>query len=407
MGDVGGGLIARAWQTYLGEDSPAQAGASPLGTEYRDNAHKPSEITLRKRPECKRRHLVESTCGHGNSFWWAKNCDSWKCDACTSWRLETEIKPEIRRAILWAKSRGETLKFITPTWKDTDLGAQPTPEGKQRRKLDRQHLVQHIRRDLGRFFEYARVPEQHKSGKFHEHWLAVADYLDEDQLQAQWMKHTRGSSFNVHVQAVALRCPNCWPGRLATPEQKKASRIVPLPNRRNKLGKVISWKGGCSNCGFTPDWYLPSWWDEIANQASEEMSKYLVKTAQSGISGKLISRSKGWRDNCQDVEPEPLDGPSTGEPVVCESCDAVHGWNFVGPLLKLAKGFDDDALTARLVLDVDRVYSYGASGPCGCWTPSDKEGQQKTPPAELPAEFNTERADMVQGNFINLAEHYN
>jgi len=151
---------------------------------------------------------------------------------------------------------------------------QPTPEGKQRRKLDRQHLVQALRRDRGLFFEYARVPEQHKSGKFHEHWLAVTDYLNEDDLQDQWLKHTRGSSFNVKVQAVALRCPKCWPGRNADPSRKEKSRIVPPPG----IGK-------CRNCGFEPDWVIPSWWEELADQAASELSKYLVKTAQSGITG--------------------------------------------------------------------------------------------------------------------------
>ena len=50
-----------------------------LGTEYKDNAHKTKKVVLKNRPECKRRYLVESSCGHGNSFWWAKNCDSWRC----------------------------------------------------------------------------------------------------------------------------------------------------------------------------------------------------------------------------------------------------------------------------------------------------------------------------------------
>jgi len=150
---------------------------------------------------------------------------------------------------------------------------------------------------------------------------------------------------------------------------------------------------------------IPSWWEELANQAAEELSKYLVKTAKNGISGKLLSRSTGWRDNCQDVEDDQGDTP-TGEAVVCESCDAVHGWHFVGPLLKLARGIDDDSLTARLVLDVDRVYRYGPSGPCGCWTPSDKEGQEKTPEI-LHQVFDDAWEVMSQSNFLNVAAQYN
>ena len=372
MSDIDGGLIAQAWQAYVGEESPAQAGASSLGTEYKDNAHKIDGIVLKKRPECKRRYLVESSCGHGNSFWWAKNCNSWKCPECTSWRIETEIKPEIRRAILWARRRGETLKFITPTWRSSDLGAQPTPEGKQRRKLDRQHLVQALRRDRGLFFEYARVPEQHKSGKFHEHWLAVTDYLNEDDLQAQWLKHTRGSSFNVKVQAVALRCPRCWPGRSADAKTKERSRIVPPPG-----------KGECRNCGFEPDWVIPSWWEELADQAAAELSKYLVKTAQSGITGKLLSRSKGWRENCQEIDTEEIDGPTSNEPAVCKGCGVVHSWQFIGPLVKLAGSFEEHALTARLVMELNQVYKYGSGGPCECWTPPKKDGQQTMPEADV------------------------
>jgi len=395
MGDVGGGLIARSWQAYSGEDSPAQAGASSLGTEYKDNAHKIDGIVLKKRPECKRRYLVESSCGHGNSFWWAKNCDSWKCPECTSWRIETEIKPEIKRAINWARERNQTLKFITPTWRNTDLGAQPTPEGKQRRKLDRQHLVQSLRRDRGLFFEYARVPEQHKSGKFHEHWLAVTDFLNADDLQAQWLKHTRGSSFNVKVQAVALRCPRCWPGRDADAKTKERSRIVPPPGT-----------GECRNCGFAPEWNAPNvehWWEELADQAADELSKYLVKTAQSGITGKLLSRSKGWRDRCQVKDFEDVEAVA-GEPVVCESCEAVHSWNFIGPLVKLAGGFEEYALTARLVMELDRVYKYGPTGPCGCWTPPDKDGQEKTPPSW---EVFYGPWEASQSNFLNVAAQYN
>ena len=56
---------------------------------------------------------------------------------------------------------------------------------------------------------------------------------------------------------------------------------------------------------------IPSWWEELADQAASELSKYLVKTAQSGITGKLLSRSKGWRENCQEIE-----GPTSNEPVV-------------------------------------------------------------------------------------------
>jgi len=363
LADVGGGLVAQYWQAYSGEDSAAQAGDAPLGTEYKDNPHNDGKIRLKKRPECKRRYLVESICGHGNAFWWAKNCDSWKCPECTSWRLETEIRPEIRRAILWAKSRGETLKFITPTWRSTDLGAQPTAEGKRRRMLDRQHLVQALRRDRGLFFEYARVPEQHKSGKFHEHWLAVTDYLDEDELQAQWLKHTRGSSFNVKVQAVALRCPKCWPGRDADQARKEKSRIVPPPG-----------SGKCRNCGFRPDWEIPAWWEELAEQAAAELSKYLTKTADSGITGKLLSRSKGWREHCVMVDANlpQNSAEGSGDPVPCDACGVVHSWRFVGPISKLIYSVREEALTARLVDEMGRVHRYGPEGPCGCWTPPDE-----------------------------------
>jgi len=373
----------------------AERWSPSLGTEYKDNAHNTDRLVLKKRPECKRRYLVESFCGHGNSFWWAKNCDSWRCSECTAWRIETEIRPEIRRAILLARRRGETLKFITPTWRSSDLGAQPTPEGKKRRKLDRQHLVQALRRDRGLFFEYARVPEQHKSGKFHEHWLAITDYLNEDGLQDQWLKHTRGSSFNVKVQAVALRCPKCWPGRNADSARKEKSRIIPPPGG-----------GKCRNCGFEPDWLTPSWWEELADQAAAELSKYLVKTAQSGITGKLLSRSKGWRENCQKIDSEEIEEPTSDEPVVCKGCGTVHSWRFIGPLVKLAGSIVEHALTARLVMEAGRVYRYGPTGPCGCWTPPDEDQEENNLQTNFPDGFETDWEDMTQSNFLNLFAQY-
>ncbi len=413
MADVGAGLFASIdrpgtsavleWLRVSGEDSAAQAADARLGTEYKDNPHNDGEIRLKKRPECKRRYLVESGCGHGNVFWWAKSCDSWKCPECTSWRVETEIKPEIRRAVMWARSRKETLKFITPTWRSSDLGAQPTPEGKRRRMLDRQHLIQALRRDRGLFFEYARVPEQHKSGKFHEHWLVVTDVLDVDELQGQWLKHTRGSSFNVKVQAVALRCPKCWPGRGAARERKNKSRIVPPPGA-----------GHCKNCGFRPDWEIPAWWEQLADQAAAELSKYLVKTAANGITGKLLSRSKGWREHCVPKDEELFGGgPTKGEVVPCDSCGVVHSWRFIGAVNRLAVIDAEYSLTARLVIEVDQVYRYGPEGPCGCWsTPDEKPPDQSVVwnvPGAADEPVATDETDrqwevLTQANFLSMAK---
>jgi hypothetical protein len=145
------------------------------------------------------------------------------------------------------------------------------------------------------------------------------------------------------------------------------------------------------------------WWEELADQAADELSKYLVKTAQSGITGKLLSRSKGWRDRCQVKDLEDVEAVA-GEPVVCESCEAVHSWNFIGPLVKLAGGFEEYALTARLVMELDRVYKYGPTGPCGCWTPPDKDGQEKTPPSW---EVFYGPWEASQSNFLNVAAQYN
>jgi len=338
----------------LGEVLEAYGGAgeadTPLGTEYKRNAHNDDPIRLKKRPKCNRQYLVESSCGHGNTFWWAKDCGSWRCQACTAWRIETEIEPEIQRAMDWARERGETLKFMTLTWRSSDQGAQPTPAGQRRRKLDRQHLIQAIRRDRKEFFEFMRVPEQHRSGKVHEHWLVVAGYLDGDDLQAQWQKHTRGSSFNVKVNAVAMPCPRCWPGRLAPQEQKAKSRIIPPPG-----------KGECGLCGYSPDWATPEAWDSVKHHVASEMAKYLVKTAESGFSRKLLSRSKGWRERCCRDDDE-LDRLVDGSEL-CAECNVVHSWRFLGLVEKLV----NNRLEARLVADEGRVYQYGRDGPCNCW----------------------------------------
>lgn len=324
------------------------AGLTSLGTEYKRNAHNEG-LRLKKRPACRRQYLVESQCGHGNRFWWAKNCGSWRCQACTAWRIEVEIEPEIQQAMDWARERGETLKFITVTWQAQDEGAQPNDAGQRRRKLDRQHLIQAIRRDRGEFFEYMRVPEQHKSGKVHEHWLGVTGYLDENQLQEQWRKHTRGSSFNVKVNAVAMPCPLCWPGRGASRDRKNKSRIVPPPG-----------KGCCEWCGYRPDWGTPGPWGDVKHHVAVEMAKYLVKTAAAGFTRKLLSRSKGWQERCRvDDECEPA-----GELESCAECGVVHSWRFLGIVEKLVH----TRLEARLVLEEGRVYQYGVDGPCYCWS---------------------------------------
>jgi len=53
-------------------------------------------------------------------------------------------------------------------------------------------------------------------------------------------------------------------------------------------------------------------------------------------------------------------------------------------------------------MEAGRVYRYGPTGPCGCWTPPDEEQVEHNFQANFPDGFETDWEDMTQSNFLNL-----
>ena len=319
-----------------------------LVTKVRSNAHKTGELSgdLGHIPEKKRRRCnnvvwFRERCGHGGYKMSHKPCDRWGCEPCADWRIETELSPEIERAFTWAMQVGETLKHVVLTWRGDDLGAQPGTDGANRRRLDIQHLAQYFRRDLGRTFEYLRVAETHQKGTVHVHMLAVTPFIPQSVLSKKWADFAR-ESFRVTVQAVGMKCPNCWPFGKLTMAEKRQRIIVPPPGDCS-----------CKNCGYRVDRNLFDWSAAIKSVVAE-MSKYLTKEAiQQGIV-KRLNRSRGWAERCQsrDAETEP-----------CDDCDSVHKYQYYGIGSAVTKWAS--AGVEMPLMDV--AYYPDGGGACGCW----------------------------------------
>lgn len=298
---------------------------------------------LKKRPRCPWPVLFMETCGHGNVRPWERPCDKWTCESCCSWRVETELEPELVRALSWARRSGWTLKFITFTWRSVDLAAGTTREAAARRRKDVANFVKWFRRSYGRnSFEYLRVAENHKSGKVHLHLIVVAPYVPQAVLSDQWKINARGA-FRVGIEAVGMKCPRCWPGPKASDQEKRASMIVPPPGR-----------GECRRCGYVLDWTGFATDLDVALAASKELGKYLSKAVPTTYllaKGRRqpISRSKGWLDECgprpEEREPE----------APCTDCGVSHVHEAVGV------NHPDRAVLALT------VEFGGHSGRCNCW----------------------------------------
>lgn len=339
--------MADVAEVLLQRSSSGEADAVPtsLVTEYGTNAHKPPWVGAnKKRPACPTPVLFVESCGHGNERPWLRPCDKWTCDSCCSWRVETEIVPELVRALAWAKRKGLTLKFITPTWRGTDLAADTTKAAAERRRKDVAHFVQWFRRKYG-FFEYERFAENHKSGKIHFHMVAVCDYVAQVVLSEQWKKHARGA-FRMDIEAVGLKCPRCWPGPGATRAEKRASMIVPPPG-----------SGECRRCGYTLDWTDPGVYLDVAKEVAKELGKYLSKSVpMTYLVGKgrrqPISRSKGWLKECGPEQPDPENEPP------CNECGVEHAHV---PVRR-----DDYLREHYLGVAVDGAILWH-NGQCNCW----------------------------------------
>lgn len=277
-------------------------------------------------------------------------CNKWGCICCHRHRLNNELVPEIAEALKWAREVGETLKFLTLTWQGQDVGAQPSADGRKRRRLDQQHLSQWFRRDRDETFEYLRAAETHKSGRIHHHLVAVMPYVRQAELSGKWKDFARGS-FKVDIRAVGVKCPRCYPvGRGASDKERRRSMVIPPPGR-----------GECLCCGYAPDWSDPSVWEEVARSVAWEIGKYLTKQPKvAGVDGiiKRLTRSKAWAARCQ-VRLEKRDaGP-------CACCGEKH-------IVRVAR-VHDMAGGAEVHLDwaVSKDVAFHAVGaePCECFTP--------------------------------------
>jgi hypothetical protein len=325
------------------------AGGGPLhslpGTGA--NAHKTSlgsdHNPSRKNPKCDAGKIlqVETGCGAWRYLWIP--CNKWSCAKCSYYRLQHELRPELAKALEWARELGVTAKFMTFTWCRGTRASLPTPEGADRRRLDLQHLVQWFRRK-GQVFEYLRISESHKSGAIHLHLVAVTAYAPQAVLSSQWETITGGSKI-VDIEAVGFPCPRCWPGQRAPRKEKRASMVVPPPGR-----------GECRRCGYAPDWSTPEPWAEVSLRASWEIAKYLTKSTVGTIgTRKCMNRSGAWRKRCQVKKPDPQ-GP-------CECCQSSHEVRYVG--VRGALGDPEPLIWWSIEENV--AYFAPGRGPCNCF----------------------------------------
>jgi len=320
-----------------------QAAPPSLVTEEKGNAH-----NRKKRPNCMQKLIFQEVSGAGTWRWRARPCDRWTCEACYAWRLEMELIPEIVQALVWAREKGWTLKFLTLTYSPADFAA-TLDEGKERRRLDLQHFVQALRR-RGYEFEYLKIVETHKSGKVHLHLLALCDVIPQKVLSYLWERATRGTSRIVHIEAAFQKCPRCWPGVRASKAEKARSKIIPPPG-----------KGECRCCGYRPDWWNHVDGIDVAQDIAAETSKYLSKELslrEDKGRVKKLTRSKGWVERCRPkLDDEAL--------VVCEHCGVKHGFVFVGRLERLIDegfgGLEDFGRDSKV------AYYPRGGGPSLCW----------------------------------------
>jgi len=388
---------------------------TPLGYRTQDDG-----------PACMAGSVFQELCGHGNWRWIWKPCDKWTCDICRQHKLFGELVPEILKALAEARRQRVTLKLLTLTWQGRTLGAQPTAEGAERRRLDLQHLIQWFKRQgylpkEGEVF-YLRVAEAHRSGKVHLHLYIVLPFVPHVALKEAWRTITgvmwkvvggyratdiewsgkgwevvggprthiewvgRAGSYIIDLQAVYLKCPDCWV-KGQTRSEKKRRSIVPWPG-----------SGKCSDCGFTlrdPQ--------QLARGIAVEAGKYLAKDGSEGVKKKL-TRSGSVKRSCSrcgelmcqkdvqlgmflcssceqfDVDPVvvatgwarfryEVEQASAGQrgKSFCDKCEDEHGYVYVGTqseLLTQYPGFE-----AVLAFSGGRGMGYVpvGGGRCSCW----------------------------------------
>jgi len=329
------------------EESSVKPVLPSLVTGVQDNAHN-NGVQRKARKGCPNSLIFQDINAAGAWVWKAVPCDRWVCSACYEWRLETELIPEIVAALDWAKETGWTLKFVTLTYLDTDLGAQQTKEGRDRRRLDIAHFKQALKRKCVSF-EYLKIVETHKSGRIHLHFLVMMPFVYQSVLVKAWQGATRGTSRIVDIEAAAMKCPRCYPGPKAPRTEKRRSMIVPPPGR-----------GECLCCSYRPDW-ASFVLGEVAEAIAKELAKYLTKELGSSPDKarvKKLTRSKLWKARC-------CAGGEDDLPKLCVTCGGVHTFVFVGKLDRLVK--DGFGLLEDLKRDEPIVYYPNGSEVVNCW----------------------------------------
>ena len=367
VGGSGEGVVTLCGPALVGRAALAAAWDTSLVKAGKGNAHKNGPEST----HCDNPWYVYERCGCTNFRWRRVPCNKWGCEGCFRRRLADEFVPEIRKALSVARARGETLKFLTFTYQASDLGGEPTPEGAFRRKLDYQHMAQHIRRDRGEIFEYLRVAESHKTGQIHIHTLAFMPFIRQADLSAKWKDFARGS-FRVDVRAAGMKCPRCYPVKTAPREVKRRSIIIPPPGR-----------GECLACGYEPDWNLESAWADVANAIAFEMGKYLTKESAIGGVKRKLNRSKGWAAECHEKREKV---PRSA----CDDCGEVHTVYWDGQEADIASRPGAEFIWWSVAENVAWYLDKPGRGPCNCfgedvgWRAFGQEEPPRPPPEPPP-----------------------
>lgn len=321
--------------TTLNRPTPATPSAPSLVTPPQDKR------TQDTRFPCPHTQLFRQYCSHGNHRWLRVPCGRWICPACGVARLHRELHPEIRRALYSAISQGLTLKFLTLTWKATDIGAEHSPSGSKRRQLDLAHLKQTLKR-MQVPFDYLRAPETHRSGKIHIHMLAIVPFLHQTLWSKLWRRHSR-DSFVVDVTPASYKCPRCWNPSITNRRQRRSRMITYLPQKG---------QAQCPTCSYVAS--AEEAIDATIKSALWEIGKYLVK-APAGH----LSRSKAWR---LFQSPKSPTNKSNGSSVTCKECNEPHVTYRYPEIDAIANHPDEYDVILQGGLGPP-----GPKGPCSCW----------------------------------------
>lgn len=306
----------------------------------------PSHRTQTPRSNCTSGPLLQVSCGHGAQKYINIPCHRWRCPDCAVPKLFTDLLPQITRSFLLSANNDATLKFMTFTWIGRDTGAQPSPDGAKRRRLDLAHFSQTMKREH-RPWGYLKVPELHQSGMVHLHAVGLTPFLNQAHFSDMWARHTRGA-FRTDIRAVGFKCPSCWDDSIKDDKLRRQRMVVYTPGKGDCR---------CRQCS-----YVASVEDATAATSESsmwELGKYLVKNP----AGRLYPNHL-WRETITQVlQKNKLDLPSTP----CTSCNAVHTFTLVPPPFDRDIFFKDYAPHWSVLASMSWRQ---ATRPCSCWHPT-------------------------------------